>query len=131
MRFEVGCSGKIVKTFTKEEVKDFARICGDDNPIHFDDEAAKESPFGRPIIHGILSASLISAVLGTKMPGPGTIYLGQTIQFLKPVFVGDTVTAVATIEELSDKGKAKISTIITNQKSEIVVSGNALVKLPN
>lgn len=93
----IGDTASMTKTVSDEDVQQFAAITGDTNPVHLDDEAAAASPFGERIAHGMLSAGFISAVLGTKLPGPGTIYLGQSMAFKAPVSIGATVTATVTL----------------------------------
>lgn len=87
-------------------------------------------PFGRRIVHGMLTASFFTTVIAGKMPGPGTIYMKQEARFLKPVYLGDTITAKVEITELMEKGKAELRTVVTNQDGIMVVDGTALVKLP-
>src|SRR5918994_7915527 len=102
MRFSVGDSAEITKTITDGDVQAFADLTGDHNPVHVDDEFAKTTRFGRRIAHGMLTASLISSVLANKLPGEGSVYLGQTLQFVAPVFPGDEVTARVTVKEVRE-----------------------------
>lgn len=129
--FYCGKKAEEQRIITEEDILAFAEVSRDYNPIHVDKQIAEKSIFGQQIAHGMLSASMFSGILGTKMPGSGTIYLKQELEFLKPVFVGDCLTAKVEIVEILPKNKAKLSTIITNQKSENVVSGHAIVKLPH
>lgn len=131
MKFEIGQKGEFKKKITETNVYDFAELSGDFNPVHMDKKMAEESIYGKQIAHGMLGASLISTVLGMYMPGPGTIYLDQSLHFLKPVFLNDTLTAVVTIIDIDDKRKAKLKTDVMNQDGKIVISGEAKVKLPN
>lgn len=126
----IGQSASFTKKITENDINAFAEVSGDFNPIHVDEEAAKKSVFGRRIAHGMLSASFISAVLGMYLPGEGTIYLGQNLKFLKPVDVGDEITAKVTVAEIvnADKGIYKLSTQCFNQKDEMVIDGEATVK---
>ncbi|PSN81709.1 enoyl-CoA hydratase [Candidatus Marsarchaeota G1 archaeon OSP_D] len=118
----------VTKTFTEKDIKTFAELSGDTNPLHLDTEFAKRTRFGRPIVHGFLTASLISAVLGTKLPGPGSIYLEQKIRFLKPVYIGDSVTAEVVITEINhQKLLIKLATNCYNQRNEKVVEGEAII----
>ena len=127
----VGESASRSKTITETDVYLFAGITGDLNPAHVNEQTASLTPFGGRIAHGILSAGLISAVLGMQFPGPGTIYLGQELKFTKPVRFGDTVTATCTVSELlPEKNIAKLDTICTNQRGEVVVKGMATVMPP-
>ena len=127
---EIGKSATFTKKITESDINAFAEVSGDFNPIHVDEEAAKKSVFGRRIAHGMLSASFISAVLGMYLPGEGTIYLGQNLKFLKPVDIGDEITAKVTVAEVvnEDKGIYKLSTQCFNQKEEMVIDGEATVK---
>ena len=126
----IGQSASFTKRITENDINAFAEISGDFNPIHVNEEAAKKSVFGRRIAHGMLSASFISAVLGMYLPGEGTIYLGQDLKFLKPVDIGDEITAKVTVAEVvnEDKGIYKLSTQCFNQKEEMVIDGEATVK---
>lgn len=126
----VGQSASMSKIFTEEDISDFAKVSGDYNPIHMDSEAAAKSRFGERIVHGMLSAGLISAVIGTKMPGDGAIYLEQTVKFLLPVYIGDEITANVEVAEIKneEKGIYRLKTTCVNQKDEIVIDGEAVVK---
>lgn len=125
----IGQKDSITKTFTDEDVRKFSEVSLDTNPIHLDEQAAKESIFGKRIVHGIATCGLISAVLANKLPGPGTIYLGQEARFTAPVFLGDTITATCEIIELrEDKHIVKLSTTCVNQDGKAVVTGTATVK---
>ena len=128
MRFNVGDSAEITKTIDETDIQAFAEVTGDHNPIHLDETFAKTTRFGRRIAHGMLSASLISAVLANKLPGEGSIYLSQTLQFVAPVFPGDEVTARVIIKEIrEDKPIVKLETICLNQRGDIVIRGEATV----
>lgn len=130
MKFNVGDSAEITKTIDEADIQAFAEVTGDHNPIHLDDEFAKTTRFGRRIAHGMLSASLISAVLANKLPGEGSIYLGQTLEFRAPVFPGDEVTARVTVREIrKDKPIVKLETVCVNQRGKIVIRGEATVLL--
>lgn len=128
--YSVGQTGKFSKTITEYDVYGFAGISGDFNTIHIDKVEAKKSLFGERVAHGILCSSLISTVLGNIMPGKGTIYMGQTLKFCAPVFIGDTITAEVTIKEILSNNKAVLDTIVRNQDNIIVIEGEATVKLP-
>jgi acyl dehydratase len=128
MRFKAGDTASITKTITDEDIRKFADASGDHNPLHLDEEFAKTTRFGRRIAHGMLSASLISAVIAGDLPGEGSIYLAQTLQFVAPVFPDDTVTAKVTIlSQREDKPIVKLATVCTNQHGEVVVKGEATV----
>src|ERR1044071_5797505 len=128
MKFSVGDSAEITKTIEQTDIEAFADVIGDHNPIHVDEEFAKTTRFGRRIAHGMLGASLISSVLANKLPGAGSVYLGQTLQFLAPVFPGDEITARVTVKEIrEDKPIIKLETVCVNQRNEVVIRGDATV----
>lgn len=126
----IGDKATFSKTISEEDVKLFARISGDMNPLHLNDEFAKKSRFGKRIVHGLLTASLISAVLGTKLPGPGCIYIRQELVFTKPVYIGDTITAEVEVIEIRDN-KVKLRTSCYNQNNIEVIRGEALILVDN
>ena len=118
------------KIFTEEEVLQFSKLSLDQNPIHIDKEFAKASIFGKRIVHGMLVASLFSGILGEKLPGKGTIYLGQNLVFKAPVFIGEEVTAsVEIIHVREDKPIVTLRTICRNSEDKIVIDGEAVVKI--
>lgn len=126
----LGDTGSVSKTVTEADVILYAGITGDNNPVHVNDVEAKASRFGQRIAHGMLSAGFISAVLGTCLPGKGTIYMGQTLKFLRPVHIGDTVTAIAeAVEKNDEKRQIRFKTIVKNQDDKIVIDGEAQVML--
>lgn len=126
--FYVGEQARLTKTVTESDVATFAELIGDHNPIHTDDEYARNSRFGRRVAHGIFTGGLISAVLGNHLPGPGAIYLSQQLEFLAPVFIGDTITAV--VEVTSWRPEKRIITFKTdayNQEEKQVVTGQSVL----
>jgi len=126
----VGDVAELAKTVTESDIALFAGVTGDFNAVHIDAEAAKKSVFGERIAHGMLSAGFISAVLGMRLPGAGSIYLSQTLRFTKPVRIGDTVTArVEVLEVLTAKRRVRLATSCRNQNGEVVVDGEAVVML--
>lgn len=127
---EVGDKGSFTKTITPYDVFAFADASGDFNPLHFDDEYAQRSIFGKRIAHGILIAGIISSVLGGELPGLGTIFVQLEIKFLKPVFLGDTVTATATVMEIINPKRVRLLVACVNQQGEDVAIGNAIVVPP-
>ena len=130
-KINLGDSASVSKTITETDVYLFAGITGDLNPAHVNEAAASQTMFGGRIAHGMLSAGLISAVLGMYLPGPGTIYLGQELKFTKPVRFGDTITATATVVEKDEaKNRLKLETICTNQNGDVVIKGVATVMPP-
>lgn len=127
----VGDSASFSKTISESDVYGFAGITGDMNPVHIDLVAAEASPFGARVAHGMLTASLVSTVLGLRLPGPGTIFLSQSMRFLKPVYIGDTVTArVEVLEIVESKNRVRLATRCSNQSGEMVAEGEALVIAP-
>ena len=129
MTYSVGQRACFSKTISESDVYLFAGICGDFNSVHINAVKAQESRFKKRVVHGALINALISTVLGMKMPGEGTIYLSQNSKFVKPTYIGDTITAEVEIIEINDN-KAKLKTMATNQNEEIVLEGEALVLLP-
>jgi 3-hydroxybutyryl-CoA dehydratase len=127
----VGASAELSKAVTDVDVMSYAAITGDYNPVHVDAEAAATSMFKGRIAHGMLSAGFISAVLAMKLPGPGAIYLSQSLRFTKPVRLGDTVTArVEVLETIPAKKRVRLATTCRNQHGETVIEGEALVMVP-
>jgi len=128
MTFKIGDSASISKTITDADIHAFADVTGDHNPIHLDDEYAATTRFGGRIAHGMLSASLISGVLASELPGAGSVYLSQTLKFVKAVFPGDTVTARVTVTGIrDDKPIVTLKTVCVNQHNELVLKGEATV----
>jgi 3-hydroxybutyryl-CoA dehydratase len=126
----VGMTERLRKTIASSDVVGFAQLTGDRNPIHLSEHFAAKTPFGRRIAHGLYTASLISAVLGTRLPGPGAIYIAQTLNFRAPVRIGDTVTVTVTVAELMpDKSRARLACVCKVGR-EVVLDGEALVKVP-
>jgi 3-hydroxybutyryl-CoA dehydratase len=125
---QIGDTDSFTKTITDYDIEQFARLTGDFNPVHLDPEYAKQTPFKERIAHGILSGSIISTVLGMRLPGPNTIYLSQNFKFLLPVKIGDTIKAhVEVVEKRDDKKIIKLKTEVINQRQEVVVDGEAVV----
>lgn len=130
-QISVGDSASFTKTIGESDVYLFAGITGDMNPAHVDAVSAAEGMFKQRIAHGMLTASFISTVLAMQLPGPGTIYLGQEVQFRAPVFIGDTITArVEVIEKLEQRKWVKLKTTVTNQDGKLVVDGSATALPP-
>ena len=127
----IGQSSSVSRTITEADVCLFARATGDFNPAHMDEEYAQSTPFKKRIAHGMLSAGLISAVLGTSLPGKGTIYMGQNMRFLAPVYFNDTVTATVEVKELiPEKNRVILRTYCKNQNEVMVLDGEATVLAP-
>ena len=128
---KLGDMASTTKTISESDVYLFAGITGDMNPAHTDDVTASKGLFKGRVAHGILVTGLISAVLGMKLPGPGTIYLGQEVKFTKPVYFGDTITATCTVASMrTEKNIVNLDTICVNQKGETVITGSATVMPP-
>jgi acyl dehydratase len=127
----IGDSASLSKTFSDENVRSFAEISGDKNPVHLDDEYAAGTQFKQRLVHGMLTAGLISAVLGTKLPGPGSIYLSQSINFRAPVYINDTITATVTVLKIRDgKPIVTLETVCKNQDDMVVLDGEAVLLVP-
>lgn len=125
----VGDSASLERTFTQDDIDAFARISGDDNPAHVDAAWADASIFGGRVAHGVLTAGLISAVLGTKLPGPGSIYMSQTLKWLAPVKPGEALTATVTVREIVGGKRVVLDTVVT-RGDDTVLEGEALVMPP-
>lgn len=126
----IGQFAEVTHTITEEDIQTFGDLSGDYNPLHFDEEWAKTTVFNGRIAHGLLTASFISTVIGMKLPGPGTIYLGQSMNFMGPVRIGDTITARVEVASLNDeKQRVTLKTLCTNQNQEVVIEGDALIKI--
>jgi len=128
---EVGMSASTGKTITETDIEKFAEVSTDTNPVHMSEEAAAATPFHHRIAHGMLSAGLISAVLGNRLPGPGTIYLGQSLRFRAPVRIGDTVTATAEVTALDAARKRATLKTTCTVGGKVVIEGEALVMPPS
>ena len=127
----IGDTASFTKTMSETDIYLFAGITGDLNPAHVDAVSAADGMFKQRIAHGMLSGSFISTVLAMKLPGPGTIYLGQELSFRGPVFIGDTITAkVECTEKLEQRKWLKFKTTVTNQDGKLVVDGAATVIPP-
>lgn len=125
---EVGDAVTLSKVITDEDIREFARISGDYNPIHMDEKFAAKTRFKKRIAHGMLTTSLLSNLAGNRLPGPGSIYLSQTMKFKNPTYIGDTVTAeIKVLNVRKDKPIVTLSTICRNQHGEVLVSGEALI----
>jgi 3-hydroxybutyryl-CoA dehydratase len=128
--FTIGEKASLSRTVSESDIADFARISGDVNPVHVDEAYAHTTRFGGRIAHGMLTAGFISAVLGTRLPGPGGIYLSQALKFTAPVRAGDTITASAEVVAYrEDKRIVTLKTECTNQRGEIVVAGEAVIMM--
>ncbi len=126
----IGMRESYAKEVKSSDVVGFAEISGDRNPIHLSEHFAAKTPFGGRIAHGLYTASLISAVIGTRLPGPGAIYISQTLRFLAPVRIGDTVVATVEVVELIEKGRRATLSCRCSVGDTVVLEGEAVVKIP-
>ena len=127
---KVGQQAMFGRTVTDADIVAFAGVSGDTNPIHLHDGFARTTRFGRRIAHGMLSGSYISTVIGTKLPGPGAVYISQTMNFMAPVIAGDTITAVATITAIDDKRRRVTLKTQCLKGDTVVIDGEAVVLVP-
>lgn len=127
----LGDRAEFTKTVSESDVYLYAGLTGDFNPAHINEPYAEKTFFKTRIAHGMLPAGFISAILGTRLPGPGTIYIGQTLNFTAPVQIGDTITASAEVAEImADKNRIRLKTVCENQNGVIVLDGEAVVSPP-
>ena len=127
----LGDRAEFTKTVSEADVYLYAGITGDFNPAHINEPYAEKTFFKTRIAHGMLPAGFISAILGTRLPGPGTIYIGQTLNFTAPVHIGDTITATVEVAEIiADKNRIRLKTVCGNQNGVIVLEGEAVVSPP-
>ena len=127
----VGQSAELTRRIERRDISEFVEAVGDDNPLHSDPAFAAQTAFGEPIAPGVFTAGLISAVIGTALPGPGTVYLSQSLKFTRAVRVGDVITARVEVLELRlDRNRARLATVCRNQAGEEVLIGEAWVLPP-
>lgn len=127
----IGQSASYTKTVTEADIVKFADVSGDNNPVHLDQAFAEKTMFKGRIAHGMLSAGFISTVIGTKLPGNGTIYMSQTLRFKAPVRIGDTVTATCTVSEIIPDKRRAVLTTVCKVDGNTVIEGEALVMVPS
>tara|TARA_R110001583_G_scaffold107898_1_gene256594 strand:- start:3780 stop:4199 length:420 start_codon:yes stop_codon:yes gene_type:complete len=127
---KVGMSVSYSQTITDADVKAFAGLSGDHNPVHVNEEYASESRFKKRIAHGLISASFFSALFGTKLPGPGCVYAGQNLKFKRPVYLGDTVTATVEVTLIDAKKRNVFFSTTCKVKNKVVISGDAELYVP-
>jgi len=127
---EIGQTAEVKHTITDDDIRTFGELSGDKNPLHFNQEWAESTMFKGRIAHGLLTAAFVSTAIGMKLPGPGTIYLSQHMNFRKPVRIGDTLTTTVEVTEKDDeKEHIKLATTVVNQKDKTVLDGYAIVTL--
>ncbi len=130
-QINVGDFAEFGKTIAESDIYAYAGLSGDFNPAHVNEEYAQNTFFKKRIAHGMLAAGFISTILGTILPGPGTVYMKQELNFLAPVYIGDTITAKAeVVEKIEGKNRLRLKTTCSNQDGAIVLSGEALVSPP-
>ena len=127
---KIGMRESLMRTVMDEDVVGFAELTGDHNPVHLSDMYAEKTVFGQRIAHGLYTASLISAILGTKLPGPGAVYISQTLEFHGPVKIGDVVTVSAEVVELFEKGRRVVLYCEAKVDGQKVLDGQATVSVP-
>lgn len=126
----IGLSESIEKTVTEQDVQAFAQVTGDTNPVHLDAGYAASTNFEKPIAHGMLTAGFISAVIGTKLPGPGCIYLEQSLKFRAPVYIGATVTTTVTVKDINERRRRAVLETVCLVDGKKVVTGEANIMIP-
>lgn len=126
----IGMSVSYSQTITDYDVKCFAGLSGDHNPVHLDDNYAAESRFKKRIAHGLISGSFFSALFGTKLPGPGCVYVAQSFNFKRPVYLGDTVTAIATVTKINKSKRRVFFNTVCKVHNKIVIDGFAELYVP-
>lgn len=133
MRFDeltLGQSAESARTITEQDVLRFADVSGDHNPVHVDEAFASRTRFGGRIAHGMFVASMISTAIASDLPGPGSVYLGQSLKFLKPARIGDTITVrLEVLELIPEKKRARLATTCRNQGGETILEGEALIMI--
>jgi acyl dehydratase len=124
---KVGQTATRSNTITKEHVEAYAEITGDHNPLHFDEDFVSRTPFERPVVHGGLTSGILNALVAEDMPGPGTVFMSMELQFTKPVFIGDTITATAEVLEVhASKPVCKLAVKVERQDGEVVLTGTTV-----
>jgi 3-hydroxybutyryl-CoA dehydratase len=125
-----GMSASMSRTITADDVRAFAAVTGDHNPVHLDEAYAATTPFGRPVMHGVMAAGFFSALFASRLPGPGAIYLSQNLQFRRPVYVGDTVEVIVTVSAIDrTKRRLKFDTVL-KVGGKVATSGDAEILVP-
>lgn len=128
---EIGMSHETHHQITEEDIVKFAEVSGDYNPLHMDEDYAKNTPFGQRIAHGALTASFISAILGNNLPGPGSIFTGLSMRFRRPVLIGSHVVVRAEVSEMQERGNRVTLKVVCSVDGKAAISGEAQVMVPN
>lgn len=126
----VGMSASHSRTISDADIKSYAGLSGDNNPIHLSDEYANESRFGKRIAHGLMSAGFFSALFGTSLPGTGCVYVSQSLNFKRPVYIGDTVVATVTVTSVDRKRKRVVFDTVCKVRGKVVIDGVAEIYVP-
>lgn len=126
----LGMSFSYSQTITDADIKSFAGVSGDRNPVHMDEEYAEKSRFKKRIAHGLMSASYFSAIFGTKFPGPGCVYVSQSLNFLRPVYIGDTVNAITVVKAVDLRKRRVFFDTVCKVKNKNVITGEAEIYIP-
>lgn len=129
-KIQIGMTASCLRVLTKEDVMRFSNLSGDYNPIHLDEDYAKSTSFGRNIVHGMLPASLFSALFATQLPGPGSIYISQSVVFKAPVFVGDSVQAIVEVISVNKEKRRATFKTTCHVESKLVIDGEAELLVP-
>ncbi len=129
-KLEIGMKESYSQTITDTDIKIFSGVSGDKNPVHMNDEYAEKSRYKKRIAHGLMSASYFSAIFGTKLPGPGCVYVSQSLKFTRPVYIGDTVTATVVIKSIDLKTRKILFDTTCSVKGHAVIKGEAEIYLP-
>lgn len=127
---EIGMTAQYSQTITDADIKSYAGLSGDHNPVHIDEAYAADSRFKKRIAHGLMSAGFFSALFGTKLPGPGCVYVSQTLNFKRPVYINDTVTAIVTVTNVDPKQRRVFFETVCRVGSKSVIDGNAEIYVP-
>ena len=127
---KIGMSESYSQTISEADVKAYAGISGDRNPVHMDEEYAEKSRYKKRIAHGMISSSFFSALFGTKLPGPGCVYVNQSLNFKRPVYIGDTVTAIITVTKIDEIKSRVYFDTVCKVKNKIVIDGQAELYIP-
>lgn len=127
---KIGMSESYSQTISEADVKAYAGISGDRNPVHMDDEYAEKSRYKKRIAHGMISSSFFSALFGTKLPGPGCVYVNQSLNFKRPVYIGDTVTAIITVTRIDEIKNRVFFDTVCKVKNKVVIDGEAELYIP-
>ncbi|RZJ34870.1 MAG: MaoC family dehydratase [Flavobacterium sp.] len=128
MELRIGQTAHASRTFTKEDVRAFGDLTGDFNPIHFDEQYASRTMFGKPIVHGPLVITLVTTMFANELPGPGSVYLSHDVKYFLPVYYGDTISASLEIVDINEKNHIFVRTTCTNQDGKLVLDGIARLK---